>query len=191
MPIRRRSGHGDLNFAPVSPVINTMQRDQLRAVQAPLKEHYEQEPEAALVTLSASGTLGEGISCSVNTGRALAEAGLHPASGGDGSLLCSGDMLLEALAACAGVTLRAVATSLGIAVGAGSVHAEGDLDFRGTLAVDRDAPVGFRAIRLNFELETEASEDELATLLKLTERYCVVLQTLASPPELTAAVATP
>ncbi|MDX6594904.1 MAG: hypothetical protein QOI72_286 [Solirubrobacterales bacterium] len=168
-----------------------MQRDQLQAVQAPLKEHYEQEPEAALVTLSASGTLGEGISCSVNTGRALAEAGLHPASGGDGSLLCSGDMLLEALAACAGVTLRAVATSLGIAVGSGSVHAEGDLDFRGTLAVDRDAPVGFRAIRLNFELETEASEDELATLLKLTERYCVVLQTLASPPELTAGIATP
>jgi uncharacterized OsmC-like protein len=168
-----------------------MQRDQLQAVQAPLKEHYEQEPEAALVTLSASGTLGEGVSCSVNTGRALAEAGLHPASGGDGSLLCSGDMLLEALAACAGVTLRAVATSLGIAVGSGSVHAEGDLDFRGTLAVDRDAPVGFRAIRLNFELETEASEDELATLLKLTERYCVVLQTLASPPELTAGIATP
>jgi uncharacterized OsmC-like protein len=168
-----------------------VQRDQLQAVQGPLKAHYEQEPEAALVTLSASGTLGEGISCSVNTGRALAEAGLHPASGGDGSLLCSGDMLLEALAACAGVTLRAVATSLGIAVGAGSVHAEGDLDFRGTLAVDRDAPVGFRAIRLNFELETEASEEELATLLKLTERYCVVLQTLASPPELTASIATP
>jgi uncharacterized OsmC-like protein len=184
-------GHGDLNFAPFSLVMSPMQRDQLRAVQAPLKEHYEQEPEAALVTLSASGTLGEGISCSVDTGRALAEAGLHPASGGDGSLLCSGDMLLEALAACAGVTLRAVATSLGIAVESGSVHAEGDLDFRGTLAVDRDAPVGFRAIRLSFELETEASEDELATLLKLTERYCVVLQTLASPPELTARIATP
>jgi uncharacterized OsmC-like protein len=167
-----------------------MQRDQLRAVQAPLKEHYEHEPEAALVTLSASGTLGEGISCSVNTGRALAEAGLHPASGGDGSLLCSGDMLLEALAACAGVTLRAVATSLGIAVESGSVHAEGDLDFRGTLAVDRDAPVGFRAIRLSFELDTEASEDELATLLKLTERYCVVLQTLTTPPELSASVVT-
>ncbi|HEY4779164.1 MAG TPA: OsmC family protein [Solirubrobacterales bacterium] len=163
-----------------------MERDELRAAQAPLKERYESEPEAALVTLSASGSLGEGVSCSVDTGRALAEAGLHPASGGDGSLLCSGDMLLEALAACAGVTLRAVATSLGIPVESGTVHAEGDLDFRGTLAVDRDAPVGFRAIRLDFELETEASEEELATLLKLTERYCVVLQTLASPPQLSA-----
>lgn len=157
-------------------------------MQAPLKERYGSEPEAALVTLSASGTLGAGVSCSVNTGRALAEAGLHPASGGDGSLLCSGDMLLEALAACAGVTLRAVSTSLGIAVESGTVHAEGDLDFRGTLAVDRDAPVGFRAIRLRFELETAADEEELATLLKLTERYCVVLQTLANPPELSATV---
>jgi uncharacterized OsmC-like protein len=166
-----------------------MRQDELRAIQTPLKERYESEPEAALVTLSASGSLGEGISCSVDTGRALAEAGLHPASGGDGSLLCSGDMLLEALAACAGVTLQAVSTSLGIAVESGSVHAEGDLDFRGTLAVDRDAPVGFRAIRLSFELETEASEEELATLLKLTERYCVVLQTLASPPQLSASVA--
>jgi uncharacterized OsmC-like protein len=167
-----------------------MQRDELRAVQAPIKERYENEPEAALVTLSASGNLGEGISCSVNTGRALAEAGLHPASGGDGSLLCSGDMLLEALAACAGVTLRAVATSLGISVESGTVHAEGDLDFRGTLGVDRDAPVGFRAIRLGFELDTEASEEELATLLKLTERYCVVLQTLANSPKLSASAET-
>jgi uncharacterized OsmC-like protein len=167
-----------------------MERDELRAAQAPLKERYESEPEAALVTLSTSGRLGEGVSCSVDTGRAIAEAGLHPASGGDGSLLCSGDMLLEALAACAGVTLRAVATSLGLAVESGTVHAEGDLDFRGTLAVDRDAPVGFRAIRLSFELETAASEEELATLLKLTERYCVVLQTLANPPELSASVAT-
>jgi len=165
-----------------------MDRDALRATQAPLKERYEHEPEAAVVTLQATGALGEGISCSVNTGRTLAEAGLHPASGGDGSLLCSGDMLLEALAACAGVTLRAVSTSLGIAVDSGTVHAEGDLDFRGTLAVDRDAPVGFRAIRLRFELETEAGEEELATLLKLTERYCVVLQTLASPPELSASI---
>jgi uncharacterized OsmC-like protein len=165
-----------------------MQREELRAVQGPLKERYESEPEAAQITLSASGSLGEGISCSVNTGRALAEAGLHPASGGDGSLLCSGDMLLEALAACAGVTLRAVATSLGIAVEGGTVNAEGDLDFRGTLAVDRDAPVGFSAIRLDFELETDAGEEELATLLKLTERYCVVLQTLAKPPELSASV---
>ncbi len=165
-----------------------MDRDELRAAQTPLKERYEGEPEAALVTLSANGTLGEGISCSVGTGRALAEAGLHPASGGDGSLLCSGDMLLEALAACAGVTLRAVATSLGIAVESGSVRAEGDLDFRGTLAVDNEAPVGFRAIRLTFELETEASEEELATLLKLTERYCVVLQTIAGTPRLSSTI---
>jgi uncharacterized OsmC-like protein len=164
-------------------------RDQLRATQAPLKERYEREPDAALVTLSARGALGEGISCSVDTGRAMAEAGLHPASGGDGSLLCSGDMLLEALAACAGVTLRAVATSLGIEVAAGAVHAEGDLDFRGTLAVDRDTPTGFRAIRLRFELETEAGEEELSTLLKLTERYCVVLQTIAGSPQLSATIA--
>src|SRR5690349_14621586 len=143
-----------------------MERDQLRAIQGPLKERYEAEPESAVVTLKADGELGEGISCSVQTGRALAEAGLHPASGGDGTQLCSGDMLLEALAACAGVTLRAVATSLGIAVESGRVHAEGDLDFRGTLAVDREAPVGFQAIRLSFELETEASEKELETLLK-------------------------
>jgi uncharacterized OsmC-like protein len=166
-----------------------MEREELRAIQAPLKERYEEDAEAALVTLSARGDLGDGISCSVDTGRAIAEAGLHPASGGDGSLLCSGDMLLEALAACAGVTLRAVATSLGIAVESGTVLAEGDLDFRGTLAVDRDARVGLRAIRLRFELETDASEEELATLLKLTERYCVVLQSLASPPELKATIA--
>ncbi|HWC08320.1 MAG TPA: OsmC family protein [Solirubrobacterales bacterium] len=166
-----------------------MERDELRSAQAPLKQRYEAEPEAALVTLSAGGTLGEGVSCSVDTGRAIAAAGLHPASGGDGSLLCSGDMLLEALAACAGVTLRAVSTSLGIEVGSGTVRAEGDLDFRGTLAVDREAPVGFRAIRLSFELETEAGEEELATLLKLTERYCVVLQTIAGTPELSATIA--
>jgi len=165
-----------------------MERDELRAIQAPLKERYESEPGAAVVTLSASGTLGEGVSCSVDTGRALAEAGLHPASGGDGTLLCSGDMLLEALAACAGVTLRAVSTSLGIDVAGGSVQAEGDLDFRGTLAVGREAPVGFRAIRLRFDLETEASEEELATLLKLTERYCVVLQTIAGAPQLSSEI---
>ncbi|MCW3022472.1 MAG: OsmC family protein [Conexibacter sp.] len=166
-----------------------MRSDELRAVQAPLKERYAEEPEAALVVLSATGTLGEGVSCSVDTGRAIAAAGLHPASGGDGSLLCSGDMLLEALVACAGVTLRAVATSLGIAVPGGTVRAEGDLDFRGTLAVDRDAPVGFRAIRLTFDLDTDATEQELATLLKLTERYCVVLQTLAVTPELSTGFA--
>ena len=167
-----------------------MERDELRAIQAPLKERYQGEPEAALVTLSASGSLGDGLSCSVDTGRALAEAGLHPASGGDGSLLCSGDMLLEALVACAGVTLRAVATSLGVEVESGTVRAEGELDFRGTLAVDRDAPVGFRAIRLGFDLDTDASEEELDTLLKLTERYCVVFQTLSTPPELWASIAT-
>jgi uncharacterized OsmC-like protein len=166
-----------------------MDRGQLREIQAPLKESYERSPEAALVTLEASGSLGEGISCSVDTGRALAEAGLHPASGGDGSLLCSGDMLLEALVACAGVTLRAVATSLGIRVDSGRVRAEGDLDFRGTLAVDREAPVGFRAIRLSFELETDAEPEQLQTLLKLTERYCVVFQTLSTPPALSATVA--
>ena len=165
-------------------------REGLKATQAPLKQRYEQEPEAAVVTLKASGSLGEGISCSVDTGRALAEAGLHPASGGDGTLLCSGDMLLEALVACAGVTLRAVAISLGIEVESGTVRAEGELDFRGTLAVDRDAPVGFRAIRLSFDLDTDASEEDLATLLKLTERYCVVFQTLSTPPELSASVAT-
>ncbi len=163
-----------------------MDGSELRAIQAPLKEQYQREPAAALITLRASGELGEGVSCSVNTGRALAQAGLHPAGGGDGTLLCSGDMLLEALAACAGVTLRAVSTSLGIEVRSGTVHAEGDLDFRGTLAVDRDAPVGFTAIRLRFELDSDASEDELATLLKLTERYCVVLQSLASAPRLSA-----
>ena len=159
-----------------------MDSDGLRAVQEPLKEAYRQDPRQAVVTLRARGELGdEGITCSVDTGRALAVAGLHPATGGDGSLLCSGDMLLEALVACAGVTLRAVATSLGITVTGGTVHAEGDLDFRGTLAVDREAPVGFTSIRLSFELDSEASEEQIATLLRLTERYCVVLQTLTHP----------
>jgi uncharacterized OsmC-like protein len=165
-----------------------MERDELRALQAPLKERYRDEPEAARVTLSATGILGDGVSCSVQTGSALAQAGLHPASGGDAALLCSGDMLLEALVACAGVTLRAVATSLGIDVTAGSVRAEGDLDFRGTLGVDREAPVGFSAIRLAFELETDVDEEQLATLQRLTERYCVVYQTLATAPALTTVV---
>ncbi len=165
-----------------------MDREQLRALQAPLKESYRVEPGAARVTLSATGTLGEGVTCSVHSGRALAEAGLHPATGGDGTLLCSGDMLLEALVACAGVTLRAVATSLGIAVTGGRVRAEGDLDFRGTLGVDRDAPVGFSSIRLTFELETDADEEHLTTLKRLTERYCVVYQTLAGSPALETAV---
>jgi uncharacterized OsmC-like protein len=159
-------------------------RDELQTLQAPLKERYRAEPEAALVTLSASGSLGEGVSCSVQTGRALAEAGLHPATGGDGSLLCSGDMLLEALVACAGVTLSAVATSLEIPIRSGQVRAEGELDFRGTLGVDREAPVGFRDIRLAFELDADADDDQLQTLQRLTERYCVVYQTLARGPDL-------
>ncbi len=166
-----------------------MQRDELRAVQEPLKQRYRDDPASALVTLQASGALDAGISCSVQTGRALAEAGLHPASGGDGTLLCSGDMLLQALVACAGVTLRAVATSLEISV-SGSVHAEGDLDFRGTMAVDRDAPVGFAAIRLWFDLESDASAEELETLLRLTERYCVVLHTLTDPPRISVSQVT-
>jgi len=167
-----------------------MEREELRSIQAPLKERYAEQPDAALVTLAATGALGEGVSCSVDTGRAIAEAGLHPASGGDGTQLCSGDMLLEALVACAGVTMRAVATSLGIGIETGDVTAEGDLDFRGTMAVDRDAPVGFAAIRLRFDLKTGASAEELDTLLRLTERFCVVFQTLSSPPQLSATVAT-
>jgi uncharacterized OsmC-like protein len=165
-----------------------MDGDQLRTLQAPLKERYRAEPDAAVVTLAASGSLGEGISCSVQTSRALAEAGLHPATGGDGSLLCSGDMLLEALVACAGVTLRAVATSLGIAVRGGRVRAEGDLDFRGTLGVARDALVGFREIRLSFELDSDAEPEQIETLKRLTERYCVVYQTLAVRPNLSVEV---
>jgi uncharacterized OsmC-like protein len=155
----------------------------LRDLQAPLKESYREDPGSALITLEADGRLDEGISCSVDTGRALVRAGLHPGTGGDGSLACSGDMLLQALAACAGVTMRSVATSMGIEV-SGTVHAEGDLDWRGTLAVDREAPVGFRAIRMRFALESEASDEQLETLQRLTERYCVVLQTLARSPEL-------
>ena len=154
----------------------------LRAVQQPLKDAYREDPQQAVITLRARGDLGdEGISCSVDTGRTMAVAGLHPATGGDGSLLCSGDMLLEALVACAGVTLRAVATSLEIAVTGGTVRAEGDLDFRGTLGVAKEAPVGFTAIRLSFDLDSDASEEQIATLLRLTERYCVVYQTLAHP----------
>src|SRR3954451_21251020 len=156
-----------------------MHAEELRALQAPLKDRYREDPGAAAVTLRASGALGDGISCSVETGRAIAAAGLHPATGGDGSLLCSGDMLLEALVACAGVTLRAVATSLDIPVAGGTVTAEGELDFRGTLGVSKEAPVGFGAIRLRFDLDTSATDEQLETLLRLTERYCVVLQTIA------------
>jgi uncharacterized OsmC-like protein len=162
-----------------------MRGDDLRALQAPLKQHYRETPEAAVITLKAKGEIGdETLTCKVETGRALVEAGLHPATGGDGIAACSGDMLLEALVACAGVTLKAVATALDIKLKHGSVSAEGDLDFRGTLGVVKDAPVGFRAIRLRFDLDTDASPDQLATLLKLTERYCVVFQTLNSRPQL-------
>jgi uncharacterized OsmC-like protein len=167
-----------------------VQSDELRSLQAPLKERYRSDPDAAVVTLSAVGILGDGVTCSVQTARAIAEAGLHPATGGDGSLLCSGDMLLEALVACAGVTLRAVATSLGIAVTGGRVRAEGDLDFRGTLGVDREVPVGFSAIRLSFSLDTDASAEQVATLQRLTERYCVVYQTLKAGPSLSTTLAT-
>lgn len=156
-----------------------MDKSELRAVQAPLKERYAEDAATALVTLTAAGDLdSDGVACSVRTGRALVEAGLHPASGGTGTLACSGDMLLEALVACAGVTLRAVAVNRGISVAGGRVVAEGELDFRGTMGVDRDAPVGFRGIRLRFELDTDAADDEIAILLDVTERYCVVLQTI-------------
>jgi uncharacterized OsmC-like protein len=159
-----------------------MDASALKEMQAPLKAQYRDDPTAALITLKAEGELdGTGVACRVRTATALAEAGLHPATGGDGSQLCSGDMLLEALVACAGVTLRAVATNMGLEV-SGTVHAEGDLDFRGTLGVDKEAPVGFRDIRLTFDLDTSADADQVATLIKLTERYCVVLQTLVSSP---------
>jgi len=162
---------------------------ELKDLQAPLKQRYRDEPEAAVITLKAEGALGEGVTCSVQTARAMVDAGLHPATGGSGAHACSGDMLLEALAACAGVTLNAVATALEIPVRGGRVLAEGDLDFRGTLGVAKDAPVGFRDIRLRFELDTDASEEQRATLLKLTERYCVVYQTLRQPPAVEVAIA--
>lgn len=161
-----------------------MNAEDLRSVQAPLKERYREAPETALITLRARGRLGENISCKIETGKALVVAGLHPATGGSGQSACSGDMLLEALVACAGVTLNAVATALGIELRDASLEAEGDLDFRGTLGVSKEVPVGFQSIRLRFTLDTDASEDQLATLLRLTERYCVVYQTLAHPPQL-------
>ena len=158
-----------------------MNIDELRAAQAPLKERYRADPNAALITLKAEGRIGEGITCRVETGKALVEAGLHPATGGSGAFACSGNMLLEALAACAGVTLGAVATAIGLVIRNGTVHVEGDLDFRGTLGVSKEARVGFQEIRLSFHLDTDASEEELATLMRLTERYCVVYQTLRQP----------
>ena len=161
-----------------------MKADELRSIQAPLKERYKAEPSAALLTLKAQGHLGAGITCKVQTGKALVEAGLHPVTGGSGLSACSGDMLLEALVACAGVTLSAVATALGIEIRNGKVYAEGDLDFRGTLGVAKDAAVGFQSIRLRFELDTDATKDQLATLIRLAERYCVVYQTLRQSPEM-------
>lgn len=161
-----------------------MNTDELRAVQAPLKERYRQTPDAALITLKAEGRLGEGVTCNIETGQALVKAGLHPATGGNGLSACSGNMLLEALAGCAGVTLNAVATALGIEIREGIVRAEGDLDFRGTLGVVKDVPVGFQRIRLTFDLATDATAEQLATLVRLTERYCVVYQTLRQPPEI-------
>jgi uncharacterized OsmC-like protein len=159
-----------------------MQAAELKALQAPLKELYRQDGKAALITLTAEGRIGEGVTCSVATAKALVEAGLHPATGGSGVHACSGDMLLQALVACAGVTLNAVATALGLDIGDASVKAEGDLDFRGTLGVDKEAPVGFRDIRLTFDIKGKLDEDQKASLLKLTERYCVVFQTLRNPP---------
>ncbi len=164
-----------------------MDAETLKAAQAPLKEKYRQTPEAAVLTLRAEGRLGEGVTCSVETGKALVEAGLHPATGGTGMSACSGDMLLQALVACAGVTLSAVATALGLKLRDARVKAEGDLDFRGTLGVAKDAPVGFRDIRLNFEIEGDLTEEQRATLMKLTERYCVVYQTLRAPPNISVA----
>ena len=159
-----------------------MDGEQLKAAQAPLKQRYREDPDAALVTLHARGAIGDGVTCSVETGQALARAGLHPASGGPPVNVCSGDMLLQALVACAGVTLSAVATSLGLGVTDARVHAEGDLDFRGTLGVSKEVPVGFREIRLSIEVEGDLSDEQLATLIKLTERYCVVYQTLKGAP---------
>jgi len=158
-----------------------MTADELRLLQAPLKARYRERPQTALVTLRAEGQIGENITCKINTGKARVEAGLHPATGGDGQSACSADMLLEALLGCAGVTLSAVATALGIPLRGATIRAEGDLDFRGTLGVSKDVPVGFKEVRLNFDLDTDAGEDQLATLLRLTERYCVVYQTLSHP----------
>jgi len=161
-----------------------MKAEELRTLQAPLKSSYKEDPQKAVITLNAEGRIGEGITCTVDTGKALVEAGLHPATGGDGMSACSGDMLLEALVACAGVTLQSVATSIGVDLRDGRVIAEGDLDFKGTLAVSKEAPVGFRDIRLRFDLDTDADEAQLATLIRLTERYCVVFQTIQNKPDL-------
>ena len=161
-----------------------MTADELRSLQAPLKAQYHERPETALITLTAAGRVGENMTCKIETGKGRVEAGLHPATGGDGQSACSADMLLEALVGCAGVTLRAVATALGISLRSATIRAEGDLDFRGTLGVSKDAAVGFKKIRLNFDLDTDAGEEQIATLLRLTERYCVVYQTLSKPADI-------
>jgi uncharacterized OsmC-like protein len=161
-----------------------MNADELKSLQAPLKAQYRERPERALLTLSAEGRVGENMTCKIETGKARVETGLHPATGGDGQSACSADMLLEALVGCAGVTLRAVATALGISLRDGTIRAEGDLDVRGTLGVSKDVPVGFKQIRVNFELDTDASEEQIANLIRLTERYCVVYQTLSHPAEI-------
>jgi uncharacterized OsmC-like protein len=161
-----------------------MNSAELKSLQAPLKERYRAQPKAGSITLRAEGRIGEGVTCNVQTGKALVEAGLHPATGGNGLSACSGDMLLESLVACAGVTLRAVATALEIPLRDATIRAEGDLDFRGTLAISKEVPVGFKRIRLRFDLDTDATEEQVATLLRLTERYCVVYQTLAHPPKI-------
>lgn len=162
-----------------------MNAEELKSLQAPLKQQYKEQPETAFVTLRARGGIGKGITCKVETGAALVEAGLHPATGGDGLSLCSGDMLLEALVACAGVTLRAVSTAIGVELKDATIRAEGDLDFRGTLSVSKEAPVGFKKIRLLFDIQSDADQEQLNSLIKLTERYCVVYQTLSRTPELT------
>ena len=168
-----------------------MNADELRSLQAPLKAQYRERPERALVTLRAEGRVGENMTCKIETGKARVEAGLHPATGGDGHGACSADMLLEALVGCAGVTLRAVATALGISLRGATIRAEGDLDFRGTLGVSKDAPVGFKRIRLNFDLDTDATEEQIATLLRLTERYCVVYQTIRNATVITTEIRSP
>jgi uncharacterized OsmC-like protein len=162
-----------------------MNKEELKNIQSPLKQKYREEPEVALITLKAQGKIGEGITCKIETGKALAQAGLHPATGGNGMSVCSGDMLLESLAACAGVTMNAVATSIGVNIDEGIVIAEGDIDFRGTLGVSKEVPVGFQKIRLKFNLKTDASSEQIDSLIKLTERYCVVLQTLKGNSEIT------
>jgi uncharacterized OsmC-like protein len=164
-----------------------MNSEELRNIQAPIKEKYREQPESAIITLKAEGKIGEGISCKVDTGKAIVEAGLHPATGGDGMLACSGDLLLEALVACAGVTLQAVATAIGVIINDGTVKAEGELDFRGTLGVSKEVPVGFNAIRLSFILDIDANEEQMQSLSKLTERYCVVYQTLAKGVQMATA----